>query len=80
MFGGEKINTTEGRRSCTSRCAPADASIVVDGDNVVPAVHAVLDQMASFAERRAQRRVEGYTGQRFATSSTSALVARTSAR
>ena len=47
-------------RCCTSRCArPAGASIVVDGENVVPDVHAVLDRMAAFADRVRSGRVEG---------------------
>src|SRR3954471_21515731 len=52
MFGGQKINSTEGRAVLhTALRVPRDASIVVDGENVVPAVHAVLDRMADFAER-----------------------------
>ena len=52
MFAGEHINVTEDRAVLhTALRAPADAVIEVDGVNVVPEVHAVLDAMASFAER-----------------------------
>ncbi len=52
MFAGEKINTTEHRAVLhVALRAPRGASIVVDGENVVPAVHAVLDKMAAFARR-----------------------------
>src|SRR5688500_10596250 len=52
MFSGEKINVTEGRAVLhTALRAPRDADIRVDGKNVVPDVHAVLDEMAAFAER-----------------------------
>ncbi|PQO43525.1 glucose-6-phosphate isomerase [Blastopirellula marina] len=52
MFGGEKINVTEDRAVLhTALRAPADAVINVDGENVVPAVHAVLDKMAAFAAK-----------------------------
>src|SRR6478609_2862838 len=51
MFGGERINTTENRAVLhVALRAPRGASIVVDGENVVPKVHAVLDKMAAFAE------------------------------
>ncbi|MFM2182745.1 MAG: hypothetical protein RJB61_1039 [Actinomycetota bacterium] len=50
MFGGERINATEGRAVLhTALRAPRSESVVVDGIDVVPAVHAVLDRMASFA-------------------------------
>ena len=65
MFGGEKINTTEGRAVLhVALRAPRDASIVVDGEDVVPAVHAVLDRMASFAERVRSGAWKGHTGKR----------------
>ncbi|MFF2202510.1 glucose-6-phosphate isomerase, partial [Streptomyces sp. NPDC058145] len=52
MFRGEKINITEDRAVLhTALRAPRDAVIEVDGENVVPRVHAVLDKMAGFAER-----------------------------
>src|SRR6201981_3768003 len=52
MFRGEKINITENRAVLhVALRAPRDTSIVVDGENVVPQVHAVLDKMADFSER-----------------------------
>src|SRR5271166_5409867 len=52
MFRGDKINVTEKRAVLhTALRAPRHASIVVDGENVVPKVHAVLDRMADFANR-----------------------------
>ena len=52
MFAGEHINVTEDRAVMhVALRAPRDRSIVVDGVDVVPAVHEVLDQMASFADR-----------------------------
>jgi len=52
MFRGEKINVTEGRAVLhVALRAPRGASIVVDGVNVVPEVHAVLDKMAGFSNR-----------------------------
>ena len=52
MFQGEKINVTEKRAVLhVALRAPMGQSIVVDGENVVPAVHAVLDKMANFANR-----------------------------
>ncbi|MEU7684838.1 glucose-6-phosphate isomerase [Streptomyces spectabilis] len=65
MFRGEKINTTEGRAVLhTALRAPADAVIEVDGENVVPKVHAVLDKMAAFAERVRTGEWTGHTGRR----------------
>jgi glucose-6-phosphate isomerase len=65
MFRGEKINVTEQRAVLhVALRAPRNASIVVDGQNVVPGVHAVLDQMASFAERVRDGRWRGHTGTR----------------
>src|SRR5215469_8733674 len=52
MFSGEKINTTEGRAVLhIALRAPRDQFIVVDGENVAPEVHTVLDQMADFSNR-----------------------------
>jgi glucose-6-phosphate isomerase len=52
MFRGEKINVTENRPALhVALRAPPGASIVVDGENVVPGVHAVLERMAAFADR-----------------------------
>ena len=59
MFRGDKINLTENRAVLhTALRAPQTASIIVDGKNVVPEVHAVLDQMAVFANRiRSDKRI-----------------------
>ena len=65
MFRGEKINVTEKRAVLhTALRAPRDASIVVDGENVVPKVHAVLDRMAGFANRLRSGEWRGHTGKR----------------
>lgn len=65
MFRGEKINVTEDRAVLhVALRAPRDATIEVDGVNVVPGVHAVLDRMADFAERIRDGRWTGYTGKR----------------
>ena len=65
MFGGEKINVTENRAVLhVALRAPRDASIVVDGKNVVPDVHAVLDRMATFANRVRSGEWKGHTGKR----------------
>ncbi|MFG2449040.1 glucose-6-phosphate isomerase [Streptomyces sp. NPDC048512] len=63
MFRGEKINTTEDRAVLhTALRAPADAVVEVDGQNVVPGVHAVLDKMAAFASRVRSGEWTGHTG------------------
>ncbi|MFI6081829.1 glucose-6-phosphate isomerase [Streptomyces sp. NPDC051217] len=63
MFRGEKINTTEGRAVLhTALRAPRDAVIEVDGENVVPGVHAVLDKMAAFSEKVRAGEWLGHTG------------------
>ncbi|WP_153814663.1 glucose-6-phosphate isomerase [Streptomyces sp. SUK 48] len=65
MFRGEKINVTEGRAVLhTALRAPRDAVIEVDGENVVPQVHAVLDKMAGFAGRVRSGAWTGHTGRR----------------
>ena len=65
MFRGEKINTTEKRAVLhVALRAPKDASIVVDGENVVPQVHAVLDKMARFSDRVRSGDWKGHTGKR----------------
>ena len=65
MFRGEKINTTEDRAVLhTALRAPRDAVIEVDGENVVPAVHAVLDKMAAFSDRVRAGEWTGSTGKR----------------
>ncbi|MEU9853106.1 glucose-6-phosphate isomerase [Streptomyces sp. NPDC047974] len=63
MFRGEKINTTEDRAVLhTALRAPRGAVIEVDGENVVPEVHAVLDKMAGFADRVRSGAWTGHTG------------------
>ena len=65
MFRGEKINITEHRAVLhVALRAPRGASIVVDGENVVPQVHAVLDKMTEFANRVRSGAWKGHTGQR----------------
>jgi len=65
MFRGDKINLTEKRAVLhIALRAPRDASIVVDGENVVPKVHAVLDRMADFSNRVRSGEWKGYTGKR----------------
>ncbi|MEW1548620.1 glucose-6-phosphate isomerase [Streptomyces tsukubensis] len=63
MFRGEKINTTEDRAVLhTALRAPRDAVVEVDGENVVPGVHAVLDKMADFSGRIRSGEWTGHTG------------------
>jgi glucose-6-phosphate isomerase len=63
MFSGEKINITEKRAVLhVALRAPRDASILVDGHDVVPDVHAVLDKMAEFANRLRSGQWKGHTG------------------
>ncbi|MFE4493087.1 glucose-6-phosphate isomerase [Streptomyces niveus] len=63
MFRGEKINTTEDRAVLhTALRAPRDAVVEVDGENVVPGVHAVLDKMAVFSEKVRAGEWLGHTG------------------
>jgi glucose-6-phosphate isomerase len=65
MFRGEKINVTEDRAVLhVALRAPKGASIVVDGRNVVPDVHAVLDRMADFSNRVRSGAWRGHTGRR----------------
>jgi glucose-6-phosphate isomerase len=65
MFSGEKINITENRAVLhVALRAPEDASILVDGKNVVPEVHAVLDKMANFCDRVRSGAWKGHTGKR----------------
>jgi glucose-6-phosphate isomerase len=64
MFRGEKINVTENRAVLhVALRAPKGASIIVDGKNVVPEVHAVLDRMADFANRVRSGQWKGHTGE-----------------
>ncbi len=63
MFAGEKINITENRSVLhIALRAPKGASVIVDGKNVVPEVHAVLDKMAGLADRIRSGQWKGYTG------------------
>ncbi len=65
MFRGDKINITEGRAVLhVALRAPRSESIVVDGKNVVPEVHAVLDKMADFSNRLRSGVWKGHTGKR----------------
>jgi glucose-6-phosphate isomerase len=65
MFAGDKINVSENRSVLhVALRAPRTASIVVDGQNVVPEVHAVLDKMADFANRVREGNWTGHTGKR----------------
>jgi glucose-6-phosphate isomerase len=65
MFRGEKINITEKRAVLhVALRAPRGTSIMVDGENVVPAVHAVLDKMAAFSDRVRSGAWKGHTGKR----------------
>jgi len=65
MFRGDKINLTEDRAVLhVALRAPKDASIIVDGKNVVPEVHAVLNKMADFCNRVRSGGWKGYTGKR----------------
>jgi glucose-6-phosphate isomerase len=65
MFSGEKINITENRAVLhIALRAPKDASILVDGKNLVPEVHSVLDQMADFSNRVRSGEWKGHTGKR----------------
>lgn len=65
MFRGDKINITENRAVLhTALRAPRGARIIVDGVNVVPEVHAVLDRMASFSNRVRSGEWQGHTGKR----------------
>jgi glucose-6-phosphate isomerase len=63
MFSGEKINITEDRAVLhVALRAPKGTSILVDGHDVVPEVHAVLDRMAAFADRVRSGEWKGHTG------------------
>jgi len=65
MFRGEKINVTENRAVLhVALRAPRGASIVVDGENVVPQVHAVLDRLADFSNRVRSGEWKGHSGKR----------------
>jgi glucose-6-phosphate isomerase len=64
MFAGERINVTENRAVLhVALRAPRDEAITVDGDDVVPEVHAVLDHMEAFSDDVREGRWKGHTGQ-----------------
>lgn len=68
MFAGQHINSTEDRAVLhTALRLPRDASLVVDGQDVVADVHRVLDRMSAFAERVRSGAWRGYTGERITT-------------
>src|SRR6185369_4795490 len=68
MFRGDKINITEDRAVLhVALRAPIGASIVIDGEDVVPQVHAVLDKMTDFANRLRSGAWKGHTGKRIRT-------------
>ena len=65
MFRGDKINVTEKRAVLhTALRAPRNSTVMVDGENVVPKVHAVLDRMADFSNRLRNGEWKGHTGKR----------------
>jgi len=65
MFRGDKINVTEDRAVLhTALRAPREGSVLLDGKNVVPEVHAVLDKMADFSNRIRSGEWKGHTGKR----------------
>jgi glucose-6-phosphate isomerase len=65
MFSGEQINSTEQRAVLhTALRAPEGERVVVDGSDIVPEVHAVLDRMAAFTNQLCSGRWQGYTGKR----------------
>ena len=65
MFRGERINVTENRAVLhVALRAPRDVRVLVDGEDVVPEVHAVLDRMAAFSERVRSGDWKGHTGRR----------------
>lgn len=65
MFRGDRINSTENRAVLhVALRSPRTSSIVVDGENVVPQVHEVLDRMADFSDRVRSGEWKGHTGKR----------------
>jgi len=63
MFTGEKINRTEDRAVLhTALRAPRDSEVFVDGENVIPAIHDVLDRMSAFSDKVRSGEWKGYTG------------------
>jgi glucose-6-phosphate isomerase len=81
MFNGEKINVTEKRAVLhVALRAPATERIVVDGVDVIPAVHAVLDRMARFAQSVRSGEWKGHSGRRIRNIVNIGIGDRTSAR
>jgi glucose-6-phosphate isomerase len=65
MFRGDRINFTEGRRVLhTALRMPRESSLIVDGENIIPKVHSVLDRMAQVSHRVRSGEWKGYTGKR----------------
>jgi len=65
MFSGDKINVTENRAVLhVALRAPKGVVILVDGKNVVPEVHGVLDKMEAFSKRVRSGAWKGFTGKR----------------
>ena len=63
MFRGDKINSTEKRSVLhIALRTPKDKTIIVDGVNIVPQIHAVIDKMAGFADKIRKGEWKGYTG------------------
>jgi glucose-6-phosphate isomerase len=63
MFNGEKINRTEGRAVLhTALRAPRGTKVLMDGEDVMPGIHAVLDRMEDFSNRVRSGQWKGYTG------------------
>ena len=68
MFAGEKINVSENRAVLhVALRAPRGARILVDGKDVVPGVHEVLDRMAAFADKVRSGEWKGHSGKRIRT-------------
>ncbi len=68
MMTGQRINITEDRAVLhTALRAPRDATVLFDGENVVPGVHEVLDKMAAFCESVTSGKWTGHTGKRIPT-------------
>lgn len=65
MFRGDKINFTEGRAVLhTALRMPRESSLMVDGENIIPKVHTVLDRMAEFSNQVRSGEWKGHTGKR----------------
>ncbi|WP_019021346.1 glucose-6-phosphate isomerase [Thioalkalivibrio sp. ALE23] len=63
LFGGERVNVTEGRAALhTALRLPREARCELDGEDVVPAVHAVLDRVGAFVQEVQDGTHRGFTG------------------